>query len=384
MMIDDDRVVGRHSNHGEKAPSSSSNSNELLEELKKAGLSQLFQPMQDLGYFTVEGSICPTTNKPIYSPLSDITSENQILQYIDIDGKPPSMHRMDVISQSLPKRKENIDNPPIFDMQHFPFGQTGIASLHVASQRGVDIQSVDFCFGGSTLDMLVTKGAQGRNNSTFIATRVPGTKCIFVSNKSSHTKDLSNIGFQFERLVTGGRMKDVSDIKTAEHIHIMKVGGRQVLFRAEVDAIDDNNIPVEIKVSPKTWTTSVMLQMISSGSVILCKGTSANVSALTIPKRGGYQLGGKSKSQQKVITSAECLSLSEVVSLAFKYADVSVLERNILDAMNAMQNQLLDNNAMYKLNFLDDGSLNLEKLSSTEADEYNPFPSNDIVQRLIG
>ena len=282
---EDDRAVGRHSNHGDTTPPKSS-SNELLEELKKAGLSQLFQPLQDLGYFTVEGSICPTTNKPIYSPLSDITSENQILQYIDIDGKPPSMHRMDVISQSLPKRKENIDNPPIFDMQHFPFGQTGIASLHVASQRGVDIQSVDFCFGGSTLDMLVTKG-EGRNNSTFIATRVPGTKCIFVSNKSSHTKDLSNIGFQFERLVTGGRMEYVSDIKTAEHVHTMKIGGRRVLFRAEVDAIDDKNMPVEIKVSPKTWTTSVMLQMISSGSTTLCKGTSANVSVPMIPKRGG-------------------------------------------------------------------------------------------------
>mmetsp|Transcript_2563 Transcript_2563/g.4765 ORF Transcript_2563/g.4765 Transcript_2563/m.4765 type:complete len:151 (-) Transcript_2563:244-696(-) len=88
-------------------------------------------------------------------------------------------------------------------------------------------------------------------------------------------------------------MADTSCLKTAEHIYTMKVGGKTVLFRAEVDAMDAmdaKDSPVEIKVTPKTWTTSVMFQMISSGSPTLCKGTNAKVSAPKNPKLG-YGMG---------------------------------------------------------------------------------------------
>ena len=116
-------------------------------ELKNAGLS-IFSPLADLGYFTLKGSICPTNHTPIYHSLSSMTSENDILQYLDLEGKPPSMIDNDRMrSMELPKAFVD-ENHSIKYNNKFPFGEVEIASLHVATQRGVDLQVIDFCFGG--------------------------------------------------------------------------------------------------------------------------------------------------------------------------------------------------------------------------------------------
>lgn len=230
--------------------------------------------------------------------------------------------------------------------------------------------------------MLANKG-KGKDGTTFIATRVPGTKCIIIINRSNHKKDPLGIGFQFERLVTGEDMSDVSNLSSAEHIHTMKIGDKAVLFRAEVDAIDNDNVsPVEIKVSPQLGTSSVMFQMISSGSLMLCKGTSKT--AQNLPKL----FKPKFRNAKKVLYSVAFSSLSEVVPT--RGIDVTVLEKNIVDAMNAIQSQLLgandDDGSIYKLSFSGaNGSLSLEKvMSQQEVDELNPFPPRDIARRLIG
>ncbi len=64
-------------------------------------------------------------------------------------------------------------------------------------KRGVDLNQVDFCFGGSTLQMLATKDA----SDPYFACRIPGTKCILVTKKKQYEFDLADLGFQFERCV---------------------------------------------------------------------------------------------------------------------------------------------------------------------------------------
>ena len=108
----------------------------------------------------------------------------------------------------------------------------------------------------------------------FIVSRIPGMTCILIAKKKDRTQDLRDIGFQFERYVTGGSMSDTSGkSKHVEHIHMMKIEEKTVLFRAEVDAADADGSLVEVKASnPHYWGTKVMFQMISSGKSKLCHG----------------------------------------------------------------------------------------------------------------
>lgn len=77
-------------------------------------------------------------------------------------------------------------------------------------------------------------------------------------------------GFQFERLVTGQEMYGLHDLTTHEHLQLLRIGKFRVLVTAEVDAVDDQGRPVEIKSGdPRFFGIKEMLQMISSGSQLL-------------------------------------------------------------------------------------------------------------------
>jgi hypothetical protein len=220
-------------------------------------------------------------------------------------------------------------------------------------QRGVDLDKVDFCFGGSTLEMLATKDA----SDPFIVSRVPGTKCILVAKKKSYTKNLADFGFQFERYVTEGSMMNTKDTSSIEHIHTMKVGTKTVLFRAEVDAVDENGGPVEIKASnPRYWGTKVMLQMISSGSSKLCHGEKF---------RG-------------TLTRVSLKNLSSVAATAFQGSRAGIVEKNILDGMEAIMSQVQDD-MTYRVCFVN-GTLKIVPASSRT---FVLFPSDGVVKSLI-
>lgn len=76
------------------------------------------------------------------------------------------------------------------------------------------LSDVNFRLGGSTLNWLASQGKERdhyskRNSSDtilFVAMKVPDTNCIFVSNRTAKKLDSANVGYQFERLVTGGDM----------------------------------------------------------------------------------------------------------------------------------------------------------------------------------
>ena len=191
----------------------------------------------------------------------------------------------------------------------------------------------------------------------FIAQRIPGTKSILIAKKKDYEQNLGDFGFQFERHVTVGLM-DTVDFSTVEHMHTMKIGKRTVLFCAEVDAKDDDGSPVEVKASnPRYWGTKVMFQMISSGSSKLCHGEKS---------RGA-------------LTRVTLKSLSRVSKDALEYANVSLLQKNILQGMEAILSQLRDDEP-YRVNF----SGGLLKLLPASARVFTLFPPDDIVARLIG
>ena len=56
----------------------------------------------------------------------------------------------------------------------------------------------------------------------YIVARVPGFKCILIAKKKDYIQNLADVGFQFERYVTGGSMMDTSNNTNVEHLHLMK------------------------------------------------------------------------------------------------------------------------------------------------------------------
>lgn len=320
-------------------------------ELKKTGF-QIIKPIKNLGYFawkptkTMKSSIVRSYS---YKSLNDISSKDEILCSIDYDGKPDRLQPIKSIQ--TPKL---FENPPNNEFQNeFPFGKIDIACLHVAVKRGVDLNEMNFAFGGSTLEMLATKDASDR----YIASQIPGTKCILVVKRKDYIKNLADVGFQFERYVTGGDMHDSSCFDQVEHLYLANVGSHKVLFRAEVDAIDSDGNPVEVKASnPKYFGTRVMFQMISSGSSSLCHG----------------------QRFRRTLNSVTLKSLSTVAKDALYTSNKKILETNILEGMDALHHQM-KNEGVFSISF-HGGKL---KLTQESSKQFALLPSKKVVESLI-
>jgi hypothetical protein len=229
----------------------------------------------------------------------------------------------------------------------------------VASRyRNLDLNKVDFAFGGSTLQMLATLDT---SSDPYIVTKVAGTKTILVVKKKEYTQNIVNIGFQFERYVTGKKMSDTSsELEFVEHMHLTKVGAFKVLFRAEVDAQTSSGYPVEVTASnPHYWGTKVLFQMISNGSTKLCHG----------------------EKYRGALAHITLQDLSQVSKDALEYTDVRVLQRNILKGMNAIKAQLepLVDGEIRRISF-SGGSL---KLLPTSSRTSAILPSNEVVKSLL-
>ena len=305
---------------------------------------RIFEPIADLGYFSWE-----IKKNGTYQDVSTLKSPDEVIRYINVDGQPDELQPVSKIR--LPYRFKNI--APVEHDNKYPYGQQDAGCFHVAVKHGgVDLNKIDFVFGGSTLEMLANRDA----SSSYITTRIPGTNCILIVKRKVYTQNLSDPGFQFERSVIG---KDDSKTGTAEfveHLHIMKVGKYNVLFPAEIDALR-NGSPVEIKASnPRYWGTKVMFQMISSGSTKLCHG----------------------EKYRGAVTRITLRSLSTVVKEALEYSSTSQLQKNILEGMEAVDSQL-NHGELRKISFFG-GSL---KLLSTSDRVSAILPPNDVLTPLL-
>jgi hypothetical protein len=310
----------------------------------------VFTSISDLGYYTW------TPGGRSHKDLSNIRSAIEIIDGIQVDEKP-----REIVPVS------HLRLPTAFDMSiapqnyanKYPYGQYEIASLHVASKhRGVELNELDFIFGGSTLEML----AQNDMSNPYMATRVPGTGTVIVIKCKEYIQNYSDVGFQFERLVTGLNMTNQTDIEYVEHMHIMQVGVFKIMFCAETDAMDRDGNPIEVKVSnPQYWGTKVMFQMISSGSPTLCHGVKG----------------------RNVLTRVNMRRLSDVARDALSSRNHVALERNILNGLTALKehfNDVEDDGRVYKISFASDGELLLTLAKTRSAVLLPPI---DIVQALL-
>lgn len=325
----------------------------LQHEINEAAF-RIFQCVSDHGYFSWK----PQRGKPKYKNLSNISSTKEIVDYIDLEARPDRLVPMS--SLRLPLEFPSL--PPRLFENTFPFGQNETSHLYVATRhRGIKLENIDFCFGGSALEMLARKDA----SNPYIVMKIPGEKStIIVAKRKAYTQDLSDVGYQFERFVTGNNLSARYDVEFIEHLHVMKIGDYNVLFCAETDAVDENDNPVEVKASnPKYWGTKVMFQMICSGSSKLCHG---------VKIRGNLQ-------------SVTLKSLSSIAKEALRDRDIRVLEKNILDGMTAIRDQVHSTTHTgetgFKVHFSPGGDLELIHCKATRSTAL--LPPGDIVRSLL-
>jgi hypothetical protein len=318
-------------------------------EIDKAGF-KIFQCVSDNGFFSWTPGDGP------YKHLSRVSAVDEVVDRIDLVAKPDAL--VPVSRLNLPR--DVLSLPPQTFRNEFPFGQNEVSHIYVAANhRGVDFDKIDFCFGGSTLEML----ASCDDSNPYIVTKIPSKHTLVVAKRKNYEANLADAGFQFERLVTGKEMGGRYDIDFVEHMHVMQIGTYKVLFCAEADAVDGDNQPVEIKASnPRYWGTKVMLQMVSNGSAKLCHGV-------------------KSRGQ---LVSVNVRSLSSVAKQAFdECQDIRAVEKHIISGMKSLKDQMEHakrEDESFKVSFAGK-DLKLVPLRATRSTAVLPPP--DVVKKLL-
>jgi hypothetical protein len=224
----------------------------LQQVLEQAGFT-VFQYVSDLGFYkwTPRGS---------YRNLSETTAD-EFIEAIDLHERPKQIVDAKAIQLQLPIEFATL----VPDEHHnrYPYSQYEIASLYVAlKHRHVRKESIKFCFGGSTLEMLANQCIE--NDEMYLVTVVPGTGIILVSRHADYIQNKNAHGFQFERVATGGKCTDPANVCSITHLQMINVAGHTVLFSAEADAVDANGDSVEIKARKiRYWGTKTMFRTCS-------------------------------------------------------------------------------------------------------------------------
>lgn len=152
--------------------------------------------------------------------------------------------------------------PQRLRIKDFPSQPGHTPVISSLTQLNIDMKDIDFIFGGSTLNMLATRSID--KDTEYIAQRITDGPLVITKLKD-YVQNFSNIGFQFEKFVTGRSMLEPDRKIRTESVHIMNVNGYKILFAAECDAVDENHAPVEIKTQTNAGT-KLMWQLISSNS----------------------------------------------------------------------------------------------------------------------
>ena len=222
-----------------------------------SGLSWI-EEVQDLGIYT--WSPAGLAQKGCFR---EVTAADVLQGLCDEDREPPVT--VSICGISLPR---NFDGSPV--PQHvpnvFPYDAGYMVPLYLTWQRRGSLEGIDFLLGGSSLEVLAHR-APIEAGTKYLTQRCPGTDVILLSKHKQYVQNYADIGFQFERLMTGRGISDKHDLMKTESLRIMHVAGFTVLFPADVDAVDECGCAVEMKTgNPKYFGTKVMFQMVSSGA----------------------------------------------------------------------------------------------------------------------
>ena len=334
----------------EKLPQLPAPAKRYAEELEKTGFT-IFKPISDLGFYEWKPDLKD------HSPFNKISAD-EIKRQLDAKGKPAAL--VDTRKIRLPFAFSNL--PPQIYENRYPLTHYEIAGIHVATQiRGLQLNDIDFVFGGSTLSMLANKN---ESRKVYLATKIPGASVGLVVKDDNYDLDLAAPGFQFERLVTGKSIAERSEPAFTEHMHVMQVGDFKVLFIAEVDAMKDGE-PVEVITSNSYfWDIKTCLQCVSSGSPALCHGDKY---------RGKIQAR---KGKLESISMKNLSTLYEEESEKLKKA-----EREIVRALGDLKQELdnSDHSGDYEIAFSVSGRLTLQP----EPGSSKLLPSSDVLDALL-
>ena len=246
-------------------------------------------------------------------------------------------------------------------LNKFPYGQHRVAGLYHARRSGkCDLGTIDFYFGGSTLKMLSAQKIRKTNH--YLAQRVPGTAIVMVQHATKYWQDYSKPGHQFERLLTGKPMDAVDDASRFEHVQILEVGRYRVLVAAEIDAVDGNGDPVEIKLKKTLGHTATFMQMISSGSLTLYRG----------------------KNEDGSLADLRQVPLSDMAREVAHSVDVAAWERHLLGNMDKLQEWSRQGHFADRKVFRVDFEAGAMKLRRARSEGSALLPPNSVLKNLLG
>lgn len=240
----------------------------------------------------------------------------------------------------------------------FPNDAGYIVPLYVAKERGVDLQSVDFVIGGSLLNLLATQTIDRghRTDVKYLLQKCPTTDIILMA-RSYRGSNYADIGFQFERLVTGQRLDEKHSLHKFFSLQLMKVANYTVLIAAETDAVDPSGKPVEVKAQkPKYFAMQVMFQMLSIGAE----------KVIMADRRGPRLSKIKVKTFDELVRKHSCSRLAEA-------------EARIATALNTLKRSSeITAESTTELDFDPYGEMSLKQNPNS-----NLFPSASVVEELL-
>jgi hypothetical protein len=253
------------------------------------------------------------------------------------------------------------DLPPQYVLNAFPEDAGVIVPLYVAKERGIDLSKVDFILGGSALKAFADQKVP--QNSRYLVQKCPVTGIISLGKSDMYLSNYAEIGFQFERLLTGRNMDDAHDHRKFRRLQLMKIGGFTVLISAEIDAIDQYGIPAELKsYSQKAWASrDYVWQMMSSGA-----------GKLMIAQRDGQTMHGvRTRSFYNMVQRNMMIKEHKERLLA--------QERNIVQTLQALKSSTeIAHDKPMQLDF------ERNHLALTPYNSGDLLPSSSVVRELLG
>lgn len=347
--------------HAPAAPTVSS----LAETLEQSPFT-IFGKVEEVGFFQWRRA---THNKQLKSAkLSDF------LDRIKMDENPPQVLPVATLNKQLPLPFARTGSRVYCNK--FPFSHASLPPLYYAvKKRAAGLDDIDFVFGGSTMSFFVTQPSENdgsvstkaysppnRRRRQYVAMFVPGTKAIWVTKHHAHSVNMSDKGYQVERLASGRSIYDENDLDSSEHLQVIDIGpGYRTLVCAVTDGIDSEGNVVEVTHgNPHYWGTSLALQMISSGSAWLYAA-----------RKG-----------QGILRSFQRLPLSDIITRFCSPEDVEEIESRVPAAMRQLRQfadeGLFDGGKAYSISFKE-GEMKLEETTQTST----MFPPKSVVDDLL-
>ena len=104
---------------------------------------------------------------------------------------------------------ENLPSQRV--LNKFPYRPGFLPALRVAKARGLCLKNLDFVLDDISLGFLATR-KQPQKRFKHLVQKLPGTDVIVLGVHGLYMRELHEIGFQFERLMTGQPLDSPHDL----------------------------------------------------------------------------------------------------------------------------------------------------------------------------